>query len=72
MFGQYAQLRDITMRDILPRWNDGADAFVDPRTRRRIGAMHVYRDGLKRLEGFSSSLASDGAILIQKLARDTI
>jgi hypothetical protein len=72
MYAQYAQLRDISMHDILPRTNNGPQAFIDPRTHKAIPVLDVYRSGLVRITGFSWSLASDGAELIVQLARDTI
>jgi hypothetical protein len=72
MYAQYAQLREISMHDILPRGYQGPSAFLDPTTKQVIPQLLVYHSGLKRIRGFSHSLSVEGDSLVKRLAKDTI
>ncbi|HEY4131441.1 MAG TPA: hypothetical protein VGM50_12535 [Gemmatimonadaceae bacterium] len=72
MYAQYAQLRDITTREILPRRNQPASSFLDPRTKGVIPSLTVYRFGLARIAGYSDLVAREGDTLIKRLATDTL
>jgi hypothetical protein len=72
MYAQYAQLRDISMREVLPRVYLGPSALIDPATKRVIPALLVYRSGLSRFAGYADLLAREGDTLIKRLATDTL
>ena len=72
MFAQYAQLRDFSIAEILPRQAGGPRAFVEPGTTNERASFLIYRRALRRLANMSRSLRSGGDTLLVRLARDTI
>ena len=71
-FAQYAQLRDFSLTEILPRLSTGSQAFYEPGTQILRSSFVVYRSALGRLNGMSRSLVSGGDSLIVRLAHDTL
>ena len=72
MFAQYAQLRDFSIAEILPRMAGGASAFFEPGTRVIRPSFMIYRRALGRLANMNRSLVDDGDTVIARLSRDTI
>jgi len=72
MFAQYAQLRDFSMREIVPRADAGPSAFFRPGTRAVPSVFEDYRAALRRLSKMNASLVADGDSLVVRLARDTL
>jgi hypothetical protein len=72
MLAQYAQLRDFSIAEILPRQASGPRAFLEPGTTGERASFVIYRRALKRLANMSRSLRSGGDTLLAQLARDTI
>jgi hypothetical protein len=72
MFAQYAQLREFSIAEILPRQAGGPRAFLEPGTTNERSSFVIYRRALKRLANMSRSLRSGGDTLLVRLARDTI
>ncbi len=72
MFAQYAQLRDFSLTEILPRLGAGPRAFYEPGTQTLRPSFVIYRSALRRLNGMNQSLVSGGDSLIARLARDTL
>lgn len=72
MFAQYAQLREFSIAEILPRQAGGPRAFIEPGTTNERASFVIYRRALKRLANMSRSLRSGGDTLLVQLARDTI
>ena len=72
MFAQYAQLREFSIAEILPRQADGPRAFLEPGTTNERASFVIYRRALRRLANMSRSLRSGGDTLLVRLARDTI
>jgi hypothetical protein len=71
MLAQYAQLRDFSIAEILPRQANGPRAFYEPGTTSERASFVIYRRALKRLANMSRSLRSGGDTLLAQLARDT-
>jgi hypothetical protein len=71
-FAQYAQLRDFSLTEILPRISAGSQAFYEPGTQTLRPSFIVYRTALARLSAMSGSLVNGGENLLVRLARDTI
>jgi hypothetical protein len=72
MFAQYAQLREFSIAEILPRQAGGPRAFLEPGTTNARASLVIYRRALKRLANMSRALRSGGDTLLVRLARDTI
>jgi len=72
MFAQYAQLREFSIAEILPRQAEGFRAFLEPGTTNERASFVIYRRALRRLANMSRSLRSGGDTLLVRLARDTI
>jgi hypothetical protein len=72
MYGQYAQLREFSLTEIIPRLGGDPDAFYEPRTKTLRASFGVYRAALRRLDGMNQSVMVDGDSILQRLARDTI
>jgi hypothetical protein len=72
MVAQYAQLRDFSIAEILPRIDGGENAFLVPGTKELPTAFGLYRTALRRLRAMNTTMAADGDSLIVLLARDTI
>jgi hypothetical protein len=72
MFAQYAQLREFSIAEIMPRQAAGPRAFFEPGTTTERASFVIYRRALKRLANMSRSLRSGGDTLLVRLARDTI
>lgn len=72
MFAQYAQLREFSIAEILPRQAEGPRAFLEPGTTNERASFVIYRRALKRLANMSRSLRFGGDTLLVRLARDTI
>lgn len=72
MFAQYAQLREFSIAEILPRQAGGPRAFLEPGTTTERASFVIYRRALKRLANMSRSLRAGGDTLLVRLARDTI
>lgn len=72
MFAQYAQLREFSIAEILPRQAGGPRAFLEPGTTNERAPFVIYRRALKRLANMSRSLRAGGDTLLVWLARDTI
>jgi hypothetical protein len=72
MFAQYAQLREFSIAEILPRQAGGPRAFLEPGTTNERASFAIYRRALRRLANMSRSLRSGGDSLLVRLARDTI
>jgi hypothetical protein len=72
MFAQYAQLREFSIAEILPRQAGDPRAYYEPGTTNVRASFVIYRRALKRLGNMNRSLVSGGDTLIARLARDTI
>ena len=72
MFAQYAQLRDFSIAEIMPRQAGGPRAFLEPGTTNERASFVIYRRALRRLANMSRSLRFGGDSLLVRLARDTI
>jgi hypothetical protein len=72
MLAQYAQLREFSMTEILPRIGSAPDVFFQPGTQTVRPSFVVYRTALRRLANMNQSLVSGGDSLIARLARDTL
>jgi len=72
MFAQYAQLREFSIAEVLPRQAGGPRAFLEPGTTNERASFVIYRRALRRLANMSRSLSSGGDTLLVRLARDTI
>lgn len=72
MFAQYAQLREFSIAEIMPRQAGDPRAFFEPGTTNERASFVIYRRALKRLANMSRSLRSGGDTLLVRLARDTI
>jgi hypothetical protein len=72
MFAQYAQLREFSIAEILPRQGGSPAAFLEPGTTNARASFVIYRRALKRLANMSRSLRSGGDTLLVRLAHDTI
>ena len=72
MFAQYAQLREFSIAEIMPRQAGGPRAFLEPGTTNERASFVIYRRALRRLANMSRSLRSGGDTLLVRLARDTI
>jgi hypothetical protein len=72
MLAQYAQLRDFSFAEIVPRAGSGPDVFFQPGTRTVRPSFEVYRTALRRLAAMNQSLVSGGDTLIARLAHDTL
>jgi len=72
MFAQYAQLREFSISEIMPRQVRGPRAFLEPGTTKELASFAIYRRALRRLANMSRSLRSEGDTLLVRLARDTI
>jgi hypothetical protein len=72
MLAQYAQLRDFSIAEILPRQAGGPRAFFEPGTSNERASFVIYRRALSRLANMSRSLRSGGDTLLLTLARDTL
>lgn len=69
---QYAQLRDFSIAEILPRQAGAPASFFESGTTTVRASFRIYRTALNRLANMSRSLVSDGDSLLVHLARDTI
>jgi len=72
MFAQYAQLREFSIAEIMPRQAGGPRAFLEPGTTNERASFVIYRRALRRLANMSRSLRFGGDTLLVRLARDTI
>jgi hypothetical protein len=72
MFAQYAQLREFSLTEILPRLGGGPEAFYEPGTRTLRASFGVYRAALRRIDGLNRSIIVEGDSLLRRLVRDTI
>jgi hypothetical protein len=72
MLAQYAQLREFSIAEILPRQGDGPRAFLEPGTIKERPSFVIYRQALRRLANMSRSLRAGGDTLLVRLSRDTI
>ena len=72
MFAQYAQLREFSIAEIMPRQAGGPRAFLEPGTTNERTSFVIYRRALRRLANMSRSLRSGGDTLLVRLAQDTI
>jgi hypothetical protein len=72
MFAQYAQLRDFSLTEILPRLSTGAHAFYEPGTQILRPSFVVYRSALGRLSRMNLWLVNHGDSLLVRLAHDTL
>jgi hypothetical protein len=72
MFAQYAQLREFSIAEIMPRQTGGPRAFLEPGTTNERASFVIYRRALRRLANMSRSLRFGGDTLLVRLARDTI
>jgi hypothetical protein len=72
MLAQYAQLREFSIAEILPRQSGRPRAFLEPGTTNERASFLVYRRALRRLANMSRSLRSGGDTLLVRLAQDTI
>jgi hypothetical protein len=72
MLAQYAQLRDVSIAEILPNQARGPRTFLEPGTTRELSSFVLYRKALRRLSSMNRSLRSRGDTLLARLARDTI
>jgi len=71
MFAQYAQLREFSLTEILPRMGGRPEAFYDPGTKTLRASFGVYRAALRRIDGLKRSIIVEGDSLLKRLARDT-
>lgn len=71
MLAQYAQLREFSIAEILPRQAGGPRAFLEPGTTKERASFVIYRRALGRLANMSRSLRAGGDTLLVRLAADT-
>jgi hypothetical protein len=71
MYAQYAQLREFSLREIIPRLGAGPNAFYEPGTKTLRAEFHVYETALGRIEGLNQSVMVGGDTLLSRLAHDT-
>lgn len=72
MFAQYAQLREFSLTEILPRLSTGSQAFYESGTETLRPSFVVYRSALRRLNAMNQSLVNGGDSLLARLAHDTL
>jgi hypothetical protein len=72
MLAQYAQLRDFSIAEILPRQAGGPRSFLEPGTTSPRASFVIYRRALGRLENMNRALRSGGDSLLVRLAADTL
>ena len=72
MLAQYAQLREFSIAEILPRQAGGPLGFLEPGTTSPRASFVIYRRALNRLENMNRSLRSAGDTLLVRLAADTL
>jgi hypothetical protein len=72
MLAQYAQLREFSITEILPRQPGGPRTFLEPGTTNERASFVIYRRALARLGNMSRSLRSGGEDLMIRLAADTL
>lgn len=70
--GQYTQLREFTIREVLPNVGGSPDAYFVPGTKTLRPTFAIYRYALRRLGNMDRSVAVSGDSLLVRLARDTI
>jgi hypothetical protein len=68
---QYGQLRDFSIREILPRSAAGPNAFFVPGTTKLLPSFELYGNAMRRLGAMDQSTVSNGDSLLVRLARDT-